>query len=419
MTRPLAAPRPPTRPPLDLDAVRADFPCLDQEVHGQPLVYLDNAATTQKPQAVIAAMARYYAHDNANVHRGVHALAERATEAYEQARAKVAHFLHAAEAAEIVFVRGTTEAINLVAASLGNRFTAGDEVVITEMEHHSNIVPWQLLRDRLGICLKVLPMDDQGCLRLEMLDELLTRRTRLVAVVHGSNALGTINPVREIATRAHAAGALLLVDGAQAVAHLEVDVHAMGADFYAFSGHKVYGPMGIGCLYGRRELLEQMAPYQGGGEMIRHVTFEETTYAPPPARFEAGTPNVAGAVGLAAALDYLDSLGRERIAAHEQDLLAYGLAHLAGLTGVRLIGNAPERLGILSMVIAGAHPHDVATILDRDGIAIRAGHHCAHPVMDHFHLPATARASLALYNRRAEIDRLVAGIHHVQEVLGR
>ncbi|HBB40486.1 MAG TPA: hypothetical protein DC005_03420 [Proteobacteria bacterium] len=256
-------------------------------------------------------------------------------------------------------------------------------------------------------------------LRLEMLDELLTRRTRLVAVVHGSNALGTINPVREIATRAHAAGALLLVDGAQAVAHLEVDVHAMGADFYAFSGHKVYGPMGIGCLYGRRELLEQMAPYQGGGEMIRHVTFEETTYAPPPARFEAGTPNVAGAVGLAAALDYLDSLGRERIAAHEQDLLAYGLAQLAGLIGVRLIGNAPERLGILSMVIAGAHPHDVATILDRDGIAIRAGHHCAHPVMDHFHLPATARASLALYNRRAEIDRLVAGIHHVQEVLGR
>ncbi|NCP97251.1 MAG: aminotransferase class V-fold PLP-dependent enzyme, partial [Deltaproteobacteria bacterium] len=262
-------------------------------------------------------------------------------------------------------------------------------------------------------------MDDQGCLRLDKLDALLTERTRLVAVVHGSNALGTINPVREIATRAHAAGALLLVDGAQAVAHLEVDVHAMGADFYAFSGHKVYGPMGIGCLYGRRELLEQMAPYQGGGEMIRHVTFEETTYAPPPARFEAGTPNVAGAVGLAAALDYLDSLGRERIAAHEQDLLAYGLAQLAGLTGVRLIGNAPERLGILSMVIAGAHPHDVATILDRDGIAIRAGHHCAHPVMDHFHLPATARASLALYNRRAEIDRLVAGIHHVQEVLGR
>ena len=409
----------PVAPGLDLDAVRGDFPCLHQEVHGHPLAYLDNAATTQKPQAVIDAVARYYERDNANVHRGVHALAERATEAYEQARARVAHFLHAAAPEEIVFVRGTTEAINLVATSLGTTFAPGDEVVITEMEHHSNIVPWQLLRDRVGIRLKVLPMDDRGCLALEQLDGLLTDRTRLVSLVHGSNALGTINPVAEIAAAAHAAGALVLVDGAQAAPHLPVDVRALGADFYCFSGHKVYGPMGIGCLYGRHELLEKMAPYQGGGEMIRRVTFDETTFAPPPARFEAGTPNVAGAVGLAAALDYLDGLGLERVAAHEADLLAYGLAQLDDLDGVRLIGTAPERLGILSMAIDDAHPHDIATILDRDGIAIRAGHHCAHPVMDHFGVPATARASLALYNTRAEIDRLIAGIHHVKEVLGR
>ncbi len=406
-------------PGLDIDTVRADFPCLHQEVHGHPLAYLDNAATTQKPQAVIDAVARYYEHDNANVHRGIHALAERATEHYEQARARVARFLNAAEPAEIVFVRGTTEAINLVASSLGTTFEAGDEVLITEMEHHSNIVPWQLLRDRAGIRLKVLPMDDRGVLQMERLDELLTERTRLVSVVHCSNALGTINPVREIAERAHAAGALLLVDGAQTAPHLALDVRALGADFYCFSGHKVYGPMGIGCLYGRRELLEGMVPYQGGGEMIRRVTFEETTFAPPPARFEAGTPNVAGAVGLATALDYLDSLGLERVATHEAELLAYGLAQLDDLDGVRLIGTAPERLAILSMAIEGAHPHDIATILDRDGLAIRAGHHCAHPVMDHFGVPATARASLAIYNTREEIDRLIAGIHHVMEVLGR
>jgi len=406
-------------PGLDLDAVRGDFPCLHQEVHGHPLAYLDNAATTQKPQAVIDAVARYYERDNANVHRGIHALAERATAHYEEARARVARFLHAAEAAEIVFVRGTTEAINLVASSLGATFKAGDEVLITEMEHHSNIVPWQLLRERVGIRLKVLPMDDRGVLRMELLDALLTERTRLVSVVHCSNALGTINPVAEIAARAHAVGALLLVDGAQAAPHLPIDVEALGADFYCFSGHKVYGPMGIGCLYGRRALLEEMAPYQGGGEMIRRVTFEETTFAPPPARFEAGTPNVAGAVGLAAALDYLDGLGLERVAAHEAELLAYGLAQLDNLDGVRLIGTAPERLGILSMAIDDAHPHDIATILDRDGVAIRAGHHCAHPVMDHFGVPATARASFALYNTRDEVDRLITAIHHVKEVLGR
>ncbi|RMF80663.1 MAG: cysteine desulfurase [Nitrospirae bacterium] len=409
----------PKAAPLEVERVRADFPCLDQAVHGRPLCYLDNAATTQKPRAVIEAVARYYERDNANVHRGIHALAERATEAYEQARGRVARFLNARDPAEIVFVRGTTEAINLVASSLGFGLREGDEVLITEMEHHSNIVPWQLLRDRKGVRLKVLPMDDRGVLRLDRLDDLLTERTRLVAVVHCSNALGTVNPVAEIAARAHAAGALVLVDGAQAVPHLPVDVQALGADFYAFSGHKVYGPMGIGCLYGRRELLAELPPYQGGGEMIRRVTFEETTYAEPPARFEAGTPNVAGAVGLAAALDYLEGLGLERVAAYEEELLAYALERVAELPGVRLIGTAPERLGILSMAIDGAHPHDIATILDRDGIAIRAGHHCAHPVMDHFGVPATARASLALYNTRDEIDRLIEGVHHVKEVLGR
>ncbi len=409
----------PKAAPLEVERVRADFPCLDQAVHGRPLCYLDNAATTQKPRAVIEAVARYYERDNANVHRGIHALAERATEAYEQARGRVARFLNARDPAEIVFVRGTTEAINLVASSLGFGLREGDEVLITEMEHHSNIVPWQLLRDRKGVRLKVLPMDDRGVLRLDRLDDLLTERTRLVAVVHCSNALGTVNPVAEIAARAHAAGALVLVDGAQAVPHLPVDVQALGADFYCFSGHKVYGPMGIGCLYGRRELLAELPPYQGGGEMIRRVTFEETTYAEPPARFEAGTPNVAGAVGLAAALDYLEGLGLERVAAYEAELLAYALERVAELPGVRLIGTAPERLGILSMAIDGAHPHDIATILDRDGIAIRAGHHCAHPVMDHFGVPATARASLALYNTRDEIDRLIEGVHHVKEVLGR
>ncbi len=402
---------------FDVAAVRDDFPALRQIVHGHPLVYLDNAATAQKPSVVIEALLRYYTRDNANIHRGLHELSERASEAYEQARAKVQRFINAAEAREIVFVRGTTEAVNLVAATWGRaNLKAGDEILISEMEHHSNIVPWQILRDQIGCVLRVAPVSDRGEFLLEEYENLLGPRTRLVSVAHVSNALGTVNPVGDIVELAHRHGARVLLDGAQAAPHLAVDVRALDCDFYAFSGHKVYGPTGVGILYGKAALLEAMPPYQGGGDMISSVTFARTTYNRIPFKFEAGTPNIAAAIGLGAAIDYLSALSRESVTAHERDLLAYGSEQLSAIPGLRLIGTAPEKAGVLSFVLEGIHPHDIGTILDNEGIAIRAGHHCTQPLMQRFGIPATARASLALYNTRVEIDRLVAGIHKVKEV---
>jgi cysteine desulfurase/selenocysteine lyase len=401
---------------LDVEAVRRDFPALAQRIHGRPLAYLDSAASAQKPEAVMAAEQRCYREYYSNVHRGVHTLSQRSTEAYEKARSRVARFLGAASDREIVFVRGTTEGINLVAQTWRRRISAGDEILITELEHHSNIVPWQMLCEERGATLRVAPIDDRGQVILEEFHRLLNERTRIAAFAHVSNALGTINPVREMTAAAQAAGAVVLVDGAQAAPHFEIDVEQLGCDFYAFSSHKVYGPTGIGALYGRRELLEQMPPYQGGGEMIRSVTFEKTEYAPPPARFEAGTPHIVGAIGLAAALDYLDGLDRAAVQRHEDDLLRYGTEALSRIPGVRLIGTAEHRAAVLSFIFDGVHAHDVGTILDLEGIAVRVGHHCAQPVMQHFGLPATVRASLALYNRRDEIDRLAVGLLKVREV---
>jgi len=395
----------------------ADFPILAREVHGHRLVYLDNAATTQKPRAVIDALDRFYETMNANVHRGVHLLSQEATDAFEQARETVRAFLGAARTDEIVFTRGTTEAVNLVAQAWGRANVGkGDEILVTEMEHHSNIVPWQMLCEAVGAKLTILPMDDDGALRLELLDDVLTERTKLVGVVHVSNALGTKNPVGRIIRRAHERGALVLVDGAQAAPHVPVDVQSMDADFYVFSGHKVYGPTGIGALYGKHDLLQAMPPWQGGGDMIRMVTFEKSTWNDLPFKFEAGTPNVAGAVGLAAALEYVEGVGRERIQAHEDDLLRYGTEELSKIEGLRLIGTAREKSAVLSFIIEGIHPHDVGTILDSEGVAVRTGHHCAFPVMQHFGIPATTRASLGLYNTKAEIDRLVEGIEAVRKV---
>jgi cysteine desulfurase/selenocysteine lyase len=404
-------------PILDVEAVRRDFPAMAIRVHGRPLAYLDSAASAQKPEAVLAAQERCYREYYANVHRGVHTLSQRSTEAYEGARARVARFLGAASEREIVFVRGTTEGINLVAQTLGrHRVSAGDEVLLTEMEHHSNIVPWQMLCEERGANLRVAPIDDRGEVIPEEFRRLLSERTRIAAFVHVSNALGTINPVREMTAAAHDAGAVVLIDGAQAAPHFEVDVQDLGCDFYVFSSHKAYGPTGVGALYGRLDLLEQMPPYQGGGEMIRSVTFEKTEYAPPPARFEAGTPDIVGAIGLAAALDYLDGHDRRAIRRHEEDLLSYATEALGRLPGVRLIGTAAHKAAVVSFVIDGVHAHDVGTILDLEGIAVRVGHHCAQPVMDHFQVPATVRASLALYNRRDEIDRLATGVLKVREV---
>jgi cysteine desulfurase/selenocysteine lyase len=402
---------------LDVAAIREDFPILRQRVHGHPLVYLDNAATTQKPQAVIDRLVRYYAEENANVHRGVHTLSARATDAYDAARETVRCFLNAGAAREIIFVRGATEGINLVAQTYGRAHVrAGDEIVISEMEHHSNIVPWQMLCAETGARLRVVPMTDAGELRLDEYERLLTDRTRLVAVTHVSNALGTINPVRSIVALAHARGVPVLVDGAQAVAHTRVDVRALDCDFYVFSGHKVLGPTGIGALYGRAALLESMPPYQGGGDMISSVTFERTLYNELPYKYEAGTPNIGGAVGLAAAIDYLTAVGLDLVAAHEHDLLAYGTAALSHIPGLRLTGTAAEKAGILAFVLEDAHPHDIGTILDRAGVAIRAGHHCCQPLMARLGVPATARASLALYNTREDVDALVAALRTVQEV---
>lgn len=401
---------------LDVRAIRSHFPILSERVHGRPLVYLDNAATTQKPSSVIERVSRYYQHENANVHRGVHLLSQIATDAFEGARRVVARFLHADEH-EIVFVRGTTEAVNLVAQTYGRTHVGrGDEVVITAMEHHSNIVPWQMLCEQQGAVLRVVPMTDEGELRLDEYERLLSDRTKMVAVVHVSNALGTVNPVREMAQIAHRRGIPILVDGAQAVAHMPVDVQALDCDFYAFSGHKVFGPTGIGALYGRRALLEEMPPWQGGGDMIRSVTFERTSYNGVPYKFEAGTPNIAAAIGLAAALEYVESVGLDRMAAHEDDLLAYGTDVLSAIPGLSLKGTAARKAGVLSFVLDGVHPHDIGTILDREGVAIRTGHHCCQPLMDRLGVPATARASFALYNTREEIDALADAIGKVREV---
>ena len=404
-------------PGFDVERVRADFPILQKRVRGHDLVYLDNAATSQKPKAVIEAITRHYESDNANIHRGVHYLSERATAEFEAARKSVQMFLNARHVEEIVFVRGTTEAINLVAQTYGRaNVSAGDEVVITALEHHSNIVPWQMLCEERGARLRIVPINDDGELILEEFHRLLGPRTKIVAVSHVSNALGTVNPVPDIVQMAHARNIPVLIDGAQATPRLAVDVQTLDCDFYAFSGHKSYGPTGIGVLYGKSSLLEAMPPYQGGGDMIRSVTFERTTYNKIPHKFEAGTPDMSGAVGLKAALEYLNGLGMGNIAAHEAELLAYATDAVSAIPGIRLIGTAKQRAGVLSFVMDGVHPHDIGTILDQEGIAIRTGHHCAQPVMERFGIDATARASFGLYNTKQEIDALVHGIHKVKEV---
>ena len=403
--------------PFDVQKVRADFPILRSTAHGKPLVYLDSANTSQKPTQVIEAEREVYETYYANVHRGVYQLSARAEEAFEGARVKVQRFLGAPEKREVVFVRGTTEAINLVAQTYGRaNVKAGDEVLITAMEHHSNIVPWQILCEQTGGVLKVAPINDRGEVVLEEMQGLMGPRTRLVSIGHVSNALGTVNPVKQIADMAHAAGAPLLVDGAQGAPHLPLDVQALGCDFYAFSGHKAFGPSGIGALWGRAALLEAMPPWQGGGDMILSVTFEKTTYNHIPYKFEAGTPHIAGVIGLGAAIDYLTGIGMDRVAAHEDDLLRYGTEALESVPGLRMIGTARHKAGVLGFVMEGVHPHDVGTVLDYEGIAIRTGHHCAQPVMKRFDVPATSRASLALYNTREDLDALVRGLHKVREM---
>ena len=404
---------------FDVHAVRRDFPVLDQKVHGHPLVYLDNAATAQKPRAVLDALQHYYSCDNANIHRGLHELSERSTAAYEAARSRVARFLNAASEREIVFVRGATEGINLVAQTYGRAHVgAADEVLITAMEHHSNIVPWQMLCEEKGARLRVAPIDDRGDLDMQVLASLIGPRTKMVAVVHLSNSLGTINPVKRIVELAHARGAAVLVDGAQAAPHLQVDVRDLGCDFYALSGHKLYGPTGIGVLYGRAERLEAMPPWQGGGDMILSVTFEKTQYNRPPYRFEAGTPHIAGGIGLGAAIDYLASLDTAARLAYEEELLDYATGVIGTIPQARIIGTARRRASVLSFVLDGVHPHDIGTILDREGIAIRAGHHCTQPLMERFGVPATARASLSFYNTREEVDALGRAVRKVIEVFG-
>ena len=403
--------------PYDVDAVRADFPILSREVYGRPLVYLDNAATTQKPRCVVEAMVNEYYSVNANVHRGVHFLSQQATDLHEQARERVRAFIGARSAAEIVFTRGTTESLNLVATSLGEAFLhEGDEVILTVMEHHSDIVPWQMLRGRKGIVIKVVPMDDSGALRLDAYERLFTPRTRLVCAAHVSNVLGTVNPVRHMAEVAHAHGALFLVDGAQSVPHFRVDVGELGCDFLTFSGHKVYGPTGIGVLYGREDLLDRMPPYQGGGEMIAHVTFEKTTYERLPYKFEAGTPDYVASHALAVALDYVDRLGMDRIAAHERSLTRYAMERLGAIDGMKLYGTTDNKDAVVAFNVGDIHPLDLGTLLDRLGIAIRTGHHCAQPLMQRCGVEGMARASFALYNTRAEVDALADGIERVRKM---
>lgn len=406
---------------FDVHQLRQEFPALHQEVNGKYLAYLDNAATSQKPKKVLEAVGRYYREDNANVHRGIHELSRRATLAYEGARERVAEWLGAAEAAEIIWTRGTTESINLVAATWGmDQLGEGDEILLTTMEHHSNIVPWQLVAHRTGAKLKYIEMDEEGRLRLEDLDTLLTDRTKLVAMNQVSNALGTVNPVERVIEAAHAKGALVLIDGAQGVPHTKVDVGAMDADFYAFSSHKMYGPTGIGVLWARRELLEEMSPYQGGGEMISIVQRDESSWAEIPHKFEAGTPNIAGAVGAAAAVDFMEEVGYEAFQAHERSLLDYAMEHLGAIPGMEIFGprDLETRSGVISFALGDAHPHDIATILDSEGVAIRAGHHCAQLVMKHFNVVATTRASFSMYNTTDDVDRLIAGLEVVRKIFG-
>jgi cysteine desulfurase / selenocysteine lyase len=422
LSRPVATAPSPSRPaaPLDVGRIRADFPILSETVrNGHPLVYLDNAATSQKPRQVIAAISRFYSSENANIHRGLHYLSERATTAYDAARKKVARFLGAGSPSEIVFTRGTTEAINLVAQSWGrSNLRRGDEVLVTGMEHHANLVPWQLVCQQTGATFRAAPITDRGELDLDAFDRLLTDRTRLFAVGHVSNALGTVNPVRELAARAHARGALVLVDGAQSAPHLAIDVSELGSDFFACSGHKLFGPTGIGVLYGRMAILDVMPPWQTGGDMIERVTLERTTWAEPPARFEAGTPPIAEVIGLAAAIDYVESVGLGAIGTWESELLARATELIGALPGVRLVGTAREKAAVLSFVLEGIHPHDVGTVLDDEGVAVRAGHHCAQPVMQRFGIPATVRASFAFYNTPDEIEALVRGVERARKVFG-
>jgi cysteine desulfurase / selenocysteine lyase len=402
---------------LNVDKIRADFPILKQKIHGKPLVYLDNGATSQKPQVVIDALNRYYTAENSNIHRGVHFLSEQATAAYEAARHKIKRFVNARSEQEIIFVRGTTEAINLVAQSYGRTFLKpGDEIIVSAMEHHSNIVPWQMLCEQTGARLRVIPINHDGELVLDEYCRLLNEKTKLVSVTHVSNALGTIVPVKEMVRLAHERHVPVCVDGAQAVPHLKVDVQELGCDFYAFSGHKLFGPTGVGILYGRSELLEAMPPYQGGGDMISLVTFEKTHYNVLPYKFEAGTPHIAGGIGLGAAVDYLEGLDWQQVAAHEDSLLSYATAALSDIDGLRIIGTAKEKVGVVSFVFDHVHAHDVGTILDQEGVAVRAGHHCAMPVMQRFGVPATTRASFALYNTQQEVDVLVRGIHRALKV---
>lgn len=404
--------------PFDPDAIRADFPILRQQVKGKPLVYLDNAATTQKPQVVIDALCRYYSTLNANVHRGAHTLSDLATREFEVARETVQRFLNAAHSREILWTRGTTEGINLVAHSYGRAFLrAGDEILISGMEHHSNIVPWQLLAQQTGAVLRVIPVTDDAELDLNAFERLLSEKTKLVSVVHVSNALGTVNPVQQIIAKAHAVGALVVLDGAQAAPHWPIDVQALDCDFYAFSGHKVFGPTGIGALYGKSHLLEKMQPYQAGGEMIQRVTFEKTTFNEAPYKFEAGTPNIADAIGLAAAIDYLDAFDRAALAQQEHTLLQACLERAAAHPDLQLIGRARHKAGVFSFLLKGAHPHDVGTLLDQQGIAVRTGHHCAMPVMDRFNIPGTVRASFAFYNTLDEVDRLFVALEKAKTFL--
>jgi len=415
----VGSPYPPVVQGFDVRRVREDFPILSQTVHGKPLVYLDNAATSQKPRLVIEAERRFYLEDCANIHRGVHLLSERATKAYEDVRVKIQRLLNAPEARQIVFVRGTTEAINLVASSYARRsLQAGDEVLITAMEHHSNIVPWQMLREEKGIVLRVAPINDRGELILEEFEKLLGPRTRFVSVTHVSNALGTVNPVREMVQAAHRWNVPVLVDGAQAAPHLKIDVQELDCDFYAFSSHKVFGPTGVGALYGKVRLLESMPPYQGGGDMISSVSFEKTTYNTIPYKFEAGTPNIGATIGLGSAIDYINGLGIETLARHEHELLTYTTEKLSQIPGVRIIGTAREKASVVSFVLDGVHPHDVGTVLDQEGIAVRTGHHCAQPLMERFKVPATARASLAFYNTKEEIDALAEAVEKVKQIFG-
>jgi cysteine desulfurase/selenocysteine lyase len=406
-------------PVFDVQDIRKDFPILSQKIHGKPLVYLDNAASTQKPKMVVDAICHTYLTEYANIHRGVHLLSELCTKAYEDTRVVLQHFIHAREAREIVFVRGTTEGINLVAQTFGRKNVGeGDEVLISGLEHHSNIVPWQLLCEEKNARLRVVPIDDNGDLILEEFERLLSPRTKIVAIAHVSNALGTINPISEMIRLAHDRGVPVLVDGAQAAPHLKVDVQELDADFYTFSGHKIYGPSGIGVLYGKASILESMPPYQGGGDMISSVTFEKTTYNVLPYKFEAGTPNIGGTIGFGAAIDYVEKIGLDVIAAYEHGLLKHATEVVSDIPGVRIVGTAKEKAAVVSFVMEGIHPHDIGTILDQQGIAVRTGHHCAQPIMDRFGIPATARASMAFYNTIEEIDALGEGIRKVKEVFG-